>query len=65
MDREAWQVSQWGHKESDMTEHAHSHAITQFPEVKIFSVFTGFFCYLTQLSLNNKIFSYHHQLTPS
>ena len=65
MDREPWQDSQWSHKESDMTEHAHSHAMTQFPEVKIFNVFTCFFCYLTQLSLNNKIFSYHHQLTPS
>ena len=65
MDREAWQVSQWGHKESNMTEHAYSHAMTQLPEAKVFKVFTCFFCYLTRLSINNKILSYRHQLTPS
>ena len=26
MNRGAWQASPWGFKESDMTEHAHTHA---------------------------------------
>ena len=35
MDREAWlDYSLWGHKESDMTEHIHTHIIAEYTFLK-------------------------------